>query len=62
MPALPSLERKRILVMGGTTGIGRATVALLAQEGARIFTLAGTSPNSTRRSPMRRTRAAASTD
>jgi NAD(P)-dependent dehydrogenase (short-subunit alcohol dehydrogenase family) len=33
-----SLEGKRILVTGGTTGIGRATVALLAQEGARILT------------------------
>src|SRR3954463_9222454 len=29
---------KRILVTGGTTGIGRATVALLAGEGARILT------------------------
>jgi 3-hydroxy acid dehydrogenase/malonic semialdehyde reductase len=33
-----SLEGKRILVTGGTTGIGRATVALLAQEGARVLT------------------------
>ncbi len=33
-----SLEGKRILVTGGTTGIGRATVALLAQQGARVLT------------------------
>jgi len=33
-----SLAGKRILVTGGTTGIGRATVALLAQEGARVLT------------------------
>lgn len=33
-----SLNGKRILVTGGTTGIGRATVALLAQQGARILT------------------------
>lgn len=33
-----SLEGKRILVTGGTTGIGRATVALLAREGARVLT------------------------
>jgi NAD(P)-dependent dehydrogenase (short-subunit alcohol dehydrogenase family) len=32
------LNGKRILVTGGTTGIGRATVALLAAEGARILT------------------------
>lgn len=32
------LQGKRILVTGGTTGIGRATVALLAAEGARIVT------------------------
>jgi 3-hydroxy acid dehydrogenase / malonic semialdehyde reductase len=33
-----SLEGKRILVTGGTTGIGRETVALLAQSGARVLT------------------------
>jgi 3-hydroxy acid dehydrogenase/malonic semialdehyde reductase len=33
-----TLEGLRILVTGGTTGIGRATVALLAQEGARVLT------------------------
>lgn len=33
-----SLEGKRILVTGGTTGIGRATVALLAEEGAQVLT------------------------
>lgn len=31
------LERRRILVSGGTTGIGRATVALLAREEARVL-------------------------
>lgn len=33
-----TLEGKRVLVTGGTTGIGRSTVALLAQEGARVLT------------------------
>jgi NAD(P)-dependent dehydrogenase (short-subunit alcohol dehydrogenase family) len=33
-----SLEGKRILVTGGTTGIGRETVALLAAGGARVLT------------------------
>lgn len=33
-----SLEGMRILVTGGTTGIGRATVALLAREGAHVLT------------------------
>ena len=32
------LAGKRILVTGGTTGIGRATVALLVREGARVLT------------------------
>jgi len=33
-----SLNGKRILVTGGTTGIGRATVAQLVQAGARVLT------------------------
>ncbi|WP_420140078.1 SDR family oxidoreductase [Sphingomonas sp.] len=32
------LAGKRILVSGGTTGIGRATIALLAREGAHVLT------------------------
>jgi 3-hydroxy acid dehydrogenase / malonic semialdehyde reductase len=33
-----SLSGKRILVTGGTTGIGRATVHLLVDQGARVLT------------------------
>jgi len=33
-----SLEGKRVLVTGGTTGIGRATVAQLVGAGARVLT------------------------
>ena len=33
-----SLRGKRILLTGGTTGIGRATLGLLASEGARVLT------------------------
>lgn len=32
------LAGKRILVTGGTTGIGRATVKMLVEEGARVLT------------------------
>jgi 3-hydroxy acid dehydrogenase/malonic semialdehyde reductase len=38
MTTRESLEGKRILVSGGTTGIGRETVALLSREGARVLT------------------------
>src|SRR5215217_596830 len=33
-----SLSDKRILLTGGTTGIGRATLALLVDQGARVLT------------------------
>ena len=33
-----TLAGKRILVTGGTTGIGRATVKMLVEEGARVLT------------------------
>ncbi len=36
--AVTDLAGKRVLVTGGTTGIGRAAAALLASYGARIFT------------------------
>jgi NAD(P)-dependent dehydrogenase (short-subunit alcohol dehydrogenase family) len=38
MPELISLSGKQILVTGGTTGIGRETVAMLATAGARVLT------------------------
>jgi NAD(P)-dependent dehydrogenase (short-subunit alcohol dehydrogenase family) len=34
-----SLSGKRVLLTGGTTGIGRATLRLLVNEGARVVTL-----------------------
>lgn len=33
----PSLQNKSVLISGGTTGIGRATAALLAAHGANVF-------------------------
>ncbi len=38
------LSGKRVLVTGGTTGIGRATVALLAEQGARVVTFGRHAP------------------
>lgn len=35
--AVPRLTGKRVIISGGTTGIGRAIAVLLASEGARIF-------------------------
>lgn len=35
--AMPTLRGRRVIVTGGTTGIGRATAILLATEGARVF-------------------------
>ena len=35
--ARTSLEGKRVIVSGGTTGIGRAIAVLLASEGAKVF-------------------------
>src|SRR6188474_896891 len=33
----PTLARRKAIVSGGTTGIGRAIAVLLASEGARVF-------------------------
>jgi 3-oxoacyl-[acyl-carrier protein] reductase len=33
----PSLNGRKVLITGGTTGIGRAVAVLLASEGAKIF-------------------------
>lgn len=38
MTSSATLAGKRVLVTGGTTGIGRATLILLAREGARVLT------------------------
>ena len=35
--AHPSLNGKRVIISGGTTGIGRAIAVLLASEGANVF-------------------------
>jgi NAD(P)-dependent dehydrogenase (short-subunit alcohol dehydrogenase family) len=36
--AYPSLQGRRAVVTGGTTGIGRAIAVLLASEGVKVFT------------------------
>ena len=33
----PSLEGRKVIISGGTTGIGRAIAILLASEGAKVF-------------------------
>jgi len=38
MPVLTSLAGKRVVVSGGTTGIGRELIALLGEQGARVLT------------------------
>lgn len=38
-----TLEGRRVLVTGGTTGVGRATAALLAKQGCRVF-ICGSDP------------------
>ena len=34
---MPSLKGRKLLISGGTTGIGRAIAILLASEGAKVF-------------------------
>ena len=40
----PTLKGRRVLVTGGTTGIGRAIAVLLASEGAKLF-ICGRTPD-----------------
>ncbi len=44
-----SLKDKRVLLTGGTTGIGRATLMLLAEEGGASSPMAATRSISTMR-------------